>query len=427
MIKPTITRNKIRKGDFQCPPALSSLSSGERSLHRPGSEYADLSPVPLSLEWEALLKVGLGLLFSHLSSFPSLPYIASRRLHLASALHSLRARLLDFSRENTSAFLSPSRDLTFHRFSPRREKTTDRGYIFHSQSSLEVLVSPLLSREKALWESSSSPLSFLDLDFQCPPALSSLSSGERSLHRPGSEYADLSPVPLSLEWEALLKVGLGLLFSHLSSFPSLPYIASRRLHLASALHSLRARLLDFSRENTSAFLSPSRDLTFHRTSAQSFEIVLETSHFFSHHYRSQGVFAPVLTYLGEPFRPLRAITGRSACHKTPLLPHLAMVYSLLGFSPFPKCSVPWSALGSCILQVWNHGSALQPCKCPLCRRQITLLVPSEASSQQAHNSEASEILKKIEAYNRLFGSQSSGLAQSCLTLPKSHGFAELAK
>ena len=68
-------------------------------------------------------------------------------------------------------------------------------------------------------------------------------------------------------------------------------------------------------------------------------------------------------------------------------------------------------LGSCILQVWNHGSALQPCKCPLCRRQITLLVPSEASSQQAHNAEASAILKKIEAYNRLFGSQSSGLAK----------------
>ncbi|GKA72595.1 UDP-glycosyltransferase 85C1-like protein [Tanacetum coccineum] len=74
-------------------------------------------------------------------------------------------------------------------------------------------------------------------------------------------------------------------------------------------------------------------------------------------------------------------------------------------------------IGSCILQVWNHGSALQPCKCPLCRRQITLLVPSEASSQQAHNSEASEILKKIEAYNRLFGSQSAGLAQRMQDLP----------
>uniref|UniRef100_A0A251VS37 Putative zinc finger, RING/FYVE/PHD-type n=1 Tax=Helianthus annuus TaxID=4232 RepID=A0A251VS37_HELAN len=66
---------------------------------------------------------------------------------------------------------------------------------------------------------------------------------------------------------------------------------------------------------------------------------------------------------------------------------------------------------NCILQVWNHGSSLQPCKCPLCRRQITLLVPSQASSQQIHNPEAAEILKKIEAYNRLFGSQSTSLSQ----------------
>ncbi|KAJ0810650.1 putative E3 ubiquitin-protein ligase RNF170 [Helianthus annuus] len=72
---------------------------------------------------------------------------------------------------------------------------------------------------------------------------------------------------------------------------------------------------------------------------------------------------------------------------------------------------------NCILQVWNHGSSLQPCKCPLCRRQITLLVPSQASSQQIHNPEAAEILKKIEAYNRLFGSQSTSLNQRVQDLP----------
>ncbi|KAI3512945.1 hypothetical protein L1887_20268 [Cichorium endivia] len=73
--------------------------------------------------------------------------------------------------------------------------------------------------------------------------------------------------------------------------------------------------------------------------------------------------------------------------------------------------------GNCILQVWNHGSALQPCKCPLCRRQITLLVPSQAASQQVDNPEASEILRKIEAYNRVFGSQSTGLSQRLQDLP----------
>ncbi len=33
--------------------------------------------------------------------------------------------------------------------------------------------------------------------------------------------------------------------------------------------------------------------------------------------------------------------------------------------------------GECILRVWQHSSVLQPCKCPICRRSITLLIPSE--------------------------------------------------
>ncbi|THF94234.1 hypothetical protein TEA_027312 [Camellia sinensis var. sinensis] len=69
---------------------------------------------------------------------------------------------------------------------------------------------------------------------------------------------------------------------------------------------------------------------------------------------------------------------------------------------------------NCILQVWNYGSALQPCKCPLCRRQITLLIPSDASSRQRHNSDAAEILGKIERYNRYFGERSNGLIQELI-------------
>lgn len=73
--------------------------------------------------------------------------------------------------------------------------------------------------------------------------------------------------------------------------------------------------------------------------------------------------------------------------------------------------------GNCILQVWNHGSTFQPCKCPLCRRPITLLVPSEASSRQRYNSEVSEILGKVETYNRLFGAHTNGLIQRVRDLP----------
>ncbi|KDP26978.1 hypothetical protein JCGZ_22198 [Jatropha curcas] len=73
--------------------------------------------------------------------------------------------------------------------------------------------------------------------------------------------------------------------------------------------------------------------------------------------------------------------------------------------------------GDCIMLVWHHGSAIQPCKCPLCRRQITLLVPSEASQRERHNPEVAEILQKVETYNRLFGGQTTGLIQRMQDLP----------
>lgn len=61
--------------------------------------------------------------------------------------------------------------------------------------------------------------------------------------------------------------------------------------------------------------------------------------------------------------------------------------------------------------VWHHGSAVQPCKCPLCRRQITLLVPSTDSLRQNHDPEVAQVLRKIETYNRLFGGRATGLVQ----------------
>ncbi|KAJ8769989.1 hypothetical protein K2173_009071 [Erythroxylum novogranatense] len=73
--------------------------------------------------------------------------------------------------------------------------------------------------------------------------------------------------------------------------------------------------------------------------------------------------------------------------------------------------------GDCIMMVWQHGSAIQPCKCPLCRRQITLLVPGEASLRQRHNPQVAEVLGKIETYNRLFGGRSNGLVQRLQDLP----------
>ncbi|KAI6689671.1 hypothetical protein NL676_026499 [Syzygium grande] len=73
--------------------------------------------------------------------------------------------------------------------------------------------------------------------------------------------------------------------------------------------------------------------------------------------------------------------------------------------------------GDCIMLVWHHSSALQPCKCPLCRRLITLLVPAEASLQLRHDPATSEILRKVETYNRTFGGRSDGLIQRMQDLP----------
>ncbi|OVA06122.1 Protein of unknown function DUF1232 [Macleaya cordata] len=74
-------------------------------------------------------------------------------------------------------------------------------------------------------------------------------------------------------------------------------------------------------------------------------------------------------------------------------------------------------LCSCIMRVWHHGSALQPCKCPICRRLVTLLIPSEASSQHRNDPEVGEVLANVERYNRLFGGGARSLGQRLRDLP----------
>ncbi|XP_020680824.1 E3 ubiquitin-protein ligase RNF170-like isoform X2 [Dendrobium catenatum] len=72
--------------------------------------------------------------------------------------------------------------------------------------------------------------------------------------------------------------------------------------------------------------------------------------------------------------------------------------------------------GSCIMRVWHHGSALRPCKCPICRRLITLLIPTETSQSQRHEPAASQILENIEKYNRSFGGGSHSIMQIVPTI-----------
>ena len=66
------------------------------------------------------------------------------------------------------------------------------------------------------------------------------------------------------------------------------------------------------------------------------------------------------------------------------------------------------------MKVWHHASALQPCKCPICRRLITLLVPTEVSTEQHNEIEARRLKESIAHYNCLFGEESRSFMQVLL-------------
>lgn len=67
--------------------------------------------------------------------------------------------------------------------------------------------------------------------------------------------------------------------------------------------------------------------------------------------------------------------------------------------------------GKCIMAVWHHGSALQPCKCPICRRLITLLVPGEIRREHLGQPQSNQVLRDVEKYNGLFGGGPRSLMQ----------------
>ncbi|XP_057831974.2 uncharacterized protein LOC131042668 isoform X1 [Cryptomeria japonica] len=73
--------------------------------------------------------------------------------------------------------------------------------------------------------------------------------------------------------------------------------------------------------------------------------------------------------------------------------------------------------GECILRVWHHSSAIQPCKCPICRRPINLLIPCESATRRRSEPEVDNILNKIERYNRIFGGGSVGFFQRLRDMP----------
>ncbi|PSS02876.1 E3 ubiquitin-protein like [Actinidia chinensis var. chinensis] len=67
----------------------------------------------------------------------------------------------------------------------------------------------------------------------------------------------------------------------------------------------------------------------------------------------------------------------------------------------------------CILQYWNHGAALKPCKCPMCSQLITRLIPGASFDR----CQAVEVLENVRKYNRLFVGGIYGLILKVLALP----------
>eukprot|EP00249_Psilotum_nudum_P010978 c22887_g2_i2 orf=140-721(-) len=70
--------------------------------------------------------------------------------------------------------------------------------------------------------------------------------------------------------------------------------------------------------------------------------------------------------------------------------------------------------GDCILRVWQHASALQPCKCPICRQPINLLIPYESLDGQ--DPEAERVSREIANYNRIHGGGPVGFFQIFLVV-----------
>ncbi|KAJ3709251.1 hypothetical protein LUZ61_012956 [Rhynchospora tenuis] len=84
--------------------------------------------------------------------------------------------------------------------------------------------------------------------------------------------------------------------------------------------------------------------------------------------------------------------------------------------PFQANCSHWFC-GECIMRVWDHGAALQPCKCPICRRLITLLVPGEMPPEHLQLPQATRVLTNVEAYNSRFGGGPRSLIQRLQDLP----------
>ncbi|XP_060192702.1 uncharacterized protein LOC132622172 isoform X1 [Lycium barbarum] len=70
---------------------------------------------------------------------------------------------------------------------------------------------------------------------------------------------------------------------------------------------------------------------------------------------------------------------------------------------------------TCILQLWNYKSTVQRCKCPICCRPISKLVPED--TLLVRQQEDSELLRDIGRYNHLYVGGVYGVFLKLVALP----------
>lgn len=71
---------------------------------------------------------------------------------------------------------------------------------------------------------------------------------------------------------------------------------------------------------------------------------------------------------------------------------------------------------TCILQLWNYRLTLQRCKCPICCRPISKLVPEDSLVVQQEE-DTVELLKDIRRYNHLYVGGAYGVFLKLVALP----------
>ena len=73
--------------------------------------------------------------------------------------------------------------------------------------------------------------------------------------------------------------------------------------------------------------------------------------------------------------------------------------------------------GPCIVAYWETGSWLRGMNCPICRQEVSLLLPSALTEEEQASEEARQSLARVHAYNRRFSGEPRTLFENIQDFP----------